>query len=75
MAAPAYIGSSLPAKIVVADGVTSLFRIAQREMGDALCWWQIASLNGLTDPMVAAGTSLSIPTAKPNNGGVPLLNG
>lgn len=75
MAAVPYIGSSLPAKIVVADGVTSLFRVAQREMGDALCWWQIAALNGLTDPLVAADVELSIPTARPNNGGMPPANG
>ncbi len=49
-----YIGSGLPAKIVETDGITTLFRYAARELGDALAWWQIADLNGLSDPWVGA---------------------
>lgn len=56
-----YIGSSLPAKIVTSDGLTTLFRIAARELGDGLAWWQIAELNGLSDPWVGAGVKLLIP--------------
>ncbi len=56
-----YIGSGLPAKIVETDGITTLFRYAARELGDALAWWQIAELNGLSDPWVGAGISLLIP--------------
>jgi len=56
-----YIGSGLPAKIVETDGITTLFRYAARELGDALAWWQIAELNGLSDPWVGAGVRLLIP--------------
>ncbi len=71
MATTPYIGSSLPAKIIRSDGTTNLFRVAEIEMGDALCWWQIALLNGLSDPIVPADTVISIPSPKPDNGGLP----
>ncbi len=68
-----YIGSSLPAKIVETDGITTLFRYAARELGDALAWWQIAELNGLSDPWVRAGVKLAIPVkGQTANDGLPL---
>ena len=67
-----YIGSGLPAKVVTADGTTTLFRIAEVEMGDALAWWQIAVLNGLDDFTPAAGTQVAIPQpGQPTNDGLP----
>jgi hypothetical protein len=67
-----YIGQALPAKIVTTDGVTTLFHIAARELGDALQWWRIADLNGINDPWVPAGLLLKIPQPQAsNNGGVP----
>ena len=68
-----YIGSGLPAKIVETDGITTLFRYAARELGDALAWWQIAELNGLSDPWVGAGRQLLIPAKGQSvNDGLPL---
>ncbi len=67
-----YIGSGLPAKVVQTDGLTTLFHYAQRELGDALAWWRIAELNGLSDPWVSGGVSLAIPQASSDNGdGIP----
>ena len=72
MADAPYIGSTLPAKIIETDGLTTLFDYAAREIGDALCWWQIAELNGLSDPWVGAGVQLKIPKAGPaDNDGLP----
>lgn len=68
-----YIGSGLPAKIVETDGITMLFRYAARELGDALAWWQIADLNGLSDFRVSAGVKLLIPAkGQAVNDGLPL---
>ncbi len=68
-----YIGSGLPAKIVETDGITTLFRYAALELGDALAWWQIAELNGLSDPWVGAGVKLLIPAkGQAVNNGLPL---
>lgn len=72
MADAPYIGSGLPAKIIMADGLSTLFDYARTEMGDALQWWRIADLNGLSDPWVAAGVELKIPApATDNNDGLP----
>ncbi len=69
-----YIGSGLPAKIVETDGITTLFRYAARELGDALAWWQIADLNGLSDFRVSAGVKLLIPAkGQTANDGLPLV--
>lgn len=72
MADTPYIGSTLPAKIIRTDGVTTLFHIAAGELGDALQWWRIAQVNGLEDPWVAADLELKIPPPSTvNQGGVP----
>lgn len=72
MADAPYIGSGLPAKVITADGATTLFQMAEIEMGDALAWWQIATLNGLDDYLPAAGTQIAIPqSGQPTNDGLP----
>lgn len=72
MADTPYIGSGLPAKIITTDGLTTLFDIARREMGDPLQWWVIAEANDLTDPWVPAGLTLKIPKAVSDaNDGLP----
>lgn len=69
----ALIGQALPAKIVRVDGATNLFRVAARELGDALQAWRIAELNDVSDFWnVPAATELLIPQPQiDNNGGVP----
>ena len=50
----------------------TLFDVAASQMGDALCWWQIAALNGISDTNLAAGMVLAIPsTGTPDNDGLP----
>ena len=67
-----FIGRALPSRIVWARPPTNLFRIAADELGDALMWWRIAALNGLSDPWIVGPLQLKIPaTASSNNGGVP----
>lgn len=55
---------------IIADGHTDLFGYASRFYGDPSEWATIAAANGLADPEVAAGTTLLIPTASGNTGGV-----
>lgn len=72
MADAPYIGSGLPLKVITTDGELDLFRIAAREMGDALYAWQIAEANGLSDFWPAAGLSLAIPVPSGDtNDGLP----
>ena len=52
---------------------TTLFRVAEHELGDALQWTRIAQLNGLTDPWIVGFVTLNLPPVDPaaSNGGVP----
>ena len=68
MANAPYVGSDVPAEIVVTDGVTTLFQYAQQKLGDALQWWRLADLNGMSDPWVGFGVSLAIPRTVAGNG-------
>jgi hypothetical protein len=56
-----YIASTVPAKVIITDGQTNLFRYAAREFGDALLAWQIADLNALWDFWPDAEVPLAIP--------------
>lgn len=50
----------------------TLFDVAASQMGNALLWWQIAQLNGLSDTNLTAGTILALPPAgTPDNDGLP----
>ena len=40
---------------------TDLFTIAAQELGDATQWYRIATLNGLSDPMIFGLVTLQIP--------------
>lgn len=52
---------ALPSKEVYVSG-TTLFRVAERELGDATQWERIAQLNGLTDPWITEIVLLKIPS-------------
>lgn len=56
--------------IQVAGG--NLFAIAAQFLGDASQWNRIATLNGLTDPMLSGVTTLKIPPVNKaaGNGGI-----
>lgn len=60
-----YIAATVPARTVRVSG-TNLFRVAQRELGDALQWVAIAKLNGITDPWITAETDILIPPTLPS---------
>ncbi len=47
-------------RTVVVAG-TNLFALAAQELGDATQWYRIASLNGITDPMIFGLTTLLLP--------------
>ena len=57
-------------EITVAGG--NLFQIAAKELGDATQWNRIASLNGITDPMIVGVVTLQLPPVNPaaGNGGI-----
>ena len=40
---------------------SNLYRVAANELGDALQWWRIAELNGLSDPQLSGLNTLLIP--------------
>lgn len=63
--------SPIRLKTVVVSGV-NLFALAAQYLGDATQWNRIAKLNGLSDPMILATTTLQIPTVNPAlaNGGI-----
>lgn len=56
--------------ITVAGG--NLFAIAAAQLGDATQWNRIATLNGLTDPMIVGVVTLKLPPvdATAGNGGI-----
>ena len=47
---------------------TTLFAVAAQQFGDATAWDQIATANGLSDPMVWSLTTLIIPDVTANAG-------
>ncbi len=59
--------------ITIAGG--NLFQIAAKELGDATQWNRIASLNGLTDPMITGVVTLQLPPVNPTAGNGGILNG
>lgn len=65
-----FVGKALPAKMVRVAG-TTLFRVAEKELGDATQWYRIAELNGITDPWITDVTELLIPAKGTSNGGIP----
>jgi hypothetical protein len=49
----------------------NLYALAAKYMGDATKWYQIASANNLTDPMITGVATLVIPqSTTPSNGGI-----
>ena len=66
--------SSIPAAslnrvVNVAGG--NLFALAAQYLGDATKWYQIAVVNGITDPMLTGPLALIIPpSGLPSNGGI-----
>lgn len=52
--------------ITVAGG--NLFQIASVYLGDATQWNRIATLNGLTDPMLTGVATISLPPFDPGAG-------
>lgn len=55
--------------VTIAGG--NLFAIAAKYMGDATKWYQIAQLNGLSDPEITGVVTLTIPQLNtPSNGGI-----
>lgn len=51
---------------------TTLFHLAATYLGDAMLWYIIASLNGLTDPWIDGLVELRIPPVNDlvSNGGI-----
>lgn len=55
--------------IIVGSG--NLFDLAARELGDATKWYQIAQLNGMSDPFFDGVRELKIPVRQTSsNGGI-----
>jgi len=60
---------SLNRVVNVAGG--NLYALAAQYLGDATKWYQIAVVNGLTDPMLTGPLTLIIPpNGLPSNGGI-----
>ncbi|MCQ8279855.1 hypothetical protein NFI95_15530 [Acetobacteraceae bacterium KSS8] len=56
----------MPATAIVSAADVSLEHVAARVLGNPLQWWQIAALNGLTDPSLASfatPVTLTLPVA------------
>ena len=58
--------------LTVNAAATNLFAIAAANLGSADQWNRIAALNGLTDPWITSGLTLTLPPINPNagNGGI-----
>lgn len=51
-------------KVRVSGADISLYHVAARELGDALQWWRIAQVNGLSDYLLSGPpVEISIPEA------------
>jgi len=61
MASENLIALTVPSKIVRVSN-TTLFKIAETELGNATLWEKIADLNGLVDPWVDGYLELQIPS-------------
>lgn len=55
-----YIASTIPARAVYASG-TTLFHIAEQQLGDALRWVELAHINGMIDPWIWGVQRILIP--------------
>jgi len=60
-----------PTKITVSSG--NLFQIASAYLGNALLWYQIAQINGLSDPVISGQITLTLPPPDPTGGNGGLL--
>ena len=64
------IPSPITSRVVTVAG-GNLFAIAAEYLNDATRWNEIASLNGLRDPMLSGIVTLKIPSgSQPGNGGI-----
>jgi hypothetical protein len=46
-----YIASTIPARSIYVSG-TTLFHVAEMQLGDAMRWVELAHINGMVDPWV-----------------------
>lgn len=58
----------MPQSIIAAGG-QNLFALAAQYLSDATQWIRIAQVNGLSDPFIAAQTTLTIPDPDPTQAG------
>lgn len=63
---------SVPTTTTIQVSGGNLFMLAAKYLGDATQWNRIATLNGLTDPMLTGITTLKLPPVDANagNGGI-----
>ena len=60
-----------PTQITVSSG--NLFQIAAAYLNDATQWSRLASINGLSDPVISGQITLTLPPPDPSGGNGGLL--
>ena len=55
-----FIAATIPAKSIFISGST-LFHVAEMQLGDALRWVELAEINGMVDPWVWGAKRILIP--------------
>ena len=55
-----YIAATIPARSIHASG-TTLFHVAEMQLGDALRWVEVAHMNGMVDPWIWGVRKVLIP--------------
>jgi len=55
-----YIAATIPARSIYISGQT-LFHVAERELGDAMRWVELARINGMVDPWIWGVRRILIP--------------
>ena len=60
-----YIAATIPAKTIYVSG-TTLFHIAEMELGDAMRWVELAHINGMIDPWIWGIRKILLPPVLSN---------
>lgn len=55
-----YIASTIPAQAIHVSG-TTLFHVAEMNLGDAMRWVELGRINGMTDPWIYGVHTILLP--------------
>lgn len=60
-----YIAATIPARSIYVSG-TTLFHVAEQQLGDAMRWVELAHINGMVDPWIWGVRRIVLPPVLSN---------